>query len=168
MLTVAELYIYPIKSLGGISVNSAKALKAGFEYDRRWMLIDERNAFITQRNIPQLVLFQPIIVGQYLCIQYENDLLSIGLDEETGEQIATNVWQDNCLTMAVSKMADEWFCDKLRKKVRLVKLYSESSRWHHNKDRNMVLNVSLADGYPYLAVNSGRYKPIQTQYCHKY
>jgi uncharacterized protein YcbX len=35
MLTVSELFIYPIKSLGGIPVSSAKVTDRGFEYDRR-------------------------------------------------------------------------------------------------------------------------------------
>ena len=40
---VKELFIYPIKSLAGIRVESAKAEEMGFENDRRWMLIDEEN-----------------------------------------------------------------------------------------------------------------------------
>ncbi|MGZ5134006.1 MAG: MOSC N-terminal beta barrel domain-containing protein, partial [Flavitalea sp.] len=40
MLVVSELFIYPIKSLGGIPVHSAKVTDRGLQYDRRWMLVD--------------------------------------------------------------------------------------------------------------------------------
>ena len=51
---VKELYIYPIKSLAGIRVESAKAEEMGFENDRRWMLIDKNNQFIIKCTpIPQ-------------------------------------------------------------------------------------------------------------------
>ena len=59
---VKELFVYPIKSLAGISIQSAKAQEMGFEYDRRWMLIDEENQFITQREHPDLSQFYPKII----------------------------------------------------------------------------------------------------------
>ena len=61
MNIVKELYIYPVKSLAGISVQSAQAEEMGFENDRRWMLIDEENQFITQREHPKLSQFYPKI-----------------------------------------------------------------------------------------------------------
>src|SRR5205085_2428266 len=44
MLTVSELFIYPIKSLGGIAVSSAMVTERGLQYDRRWMLVYEPDA----------------------------------------------------------------------------------------------------------------------------
>ncbi|MEI9911536.1 MAG: MOSC N-terminal beta barrel domain-containing protein [Bacteroidota bacterium] len=38
---VSEIWIYPVKSLGGIRLSSSKVLPKGLEHDRRWMLIDE-------------------------------------------------------------------------------------------------------------------------------
>ena len=58
MLTVSQLFIYPIKSLGGIAVTSATVTDRGFQYDRRWMLVDENNCFLTQRELPQMALLQ--------------------------------------------------------------------------------------------------------------
>jgi uncharacterized protein YcbX len=53
MLQVSELFIYPIKSLGGISLSSATITDRGFQYDRRWMLVDSDNQFMTQREFPK-------------------------------------------------------------------------------------------------------------------
>jgi uncharacterized protein YcbX len=58
MLTLSEIYIYPIKSLGGISVDSATAEERGLKYDRRYLLVDENDMFMTQRDFPQLALLK--------------------------------------------------------------------------------------------------------------
>ena len=58
MLIVSELFIYPVKSLGGITLNSANVTDRGFEHDRRWMLVDGKNQFLSQRQIPEMALLQ--------------------------------------------------------------------------------------------------------------
>ena len=40
-LKLTQIWIYPIKSLGGISLSSAKVMEKGLQYDRRWMLVDD-------------------------------------------------------------------------------------------------------------------------------
>ncbi len=58
MLSVSELFIYPIKSLAGIAVQQAEICKTGLQYDRKWMLIDDNNRFISQREVAGLALLQ--------------------------------------------------------------------------------------------------------------
>jgi hypothetical protein len=48
--TLTHINIYPIKSLGGISLQSSEVEERGLKYDRRWMLVDESDKFITQRS----------------------------------------------------------------------------------------------------------------------
>jgi uncharacterized protein YcbX len=38
---LSELYIYPIKSLGGISLQQSEITETGLQYDRKWMLIEK-------------------------------------------------------------------------------------------------------------------------------
>ena len=47
MLTISQLIIYPIKSLGAIELQESKVTARGLAYDRRWLLVDENNHFIT-------------------------------------------------------------------------------------------------------------------------
>ncbi len=49
-ITVSEIWIYPIKSCKGIKLQSSKVVKTGFKYDRQFMLIDDRSAFVSQRK----------------------------------------------------------------------------------------------------------------------
>ena len=62
--SVKEIYIYPIKSLAGISCQEALAEEMGFENDRRWMLIDADNQMITQREHRIMSQFYPNISGK--------------------------------------------------------------------------------------------------------
>ena len=55
-LTLSGLFIYPVKSLGGISLPAAELTPQGLRHDRRWLLVDERNRFLTQREHAEMAL----------------------------------------------------------------------------------------------------------------
>ena len=59
MLLLSEIWIYPVKSLGGISLSQAQLTDRGLEHDRRWLLVDENGMFLSQREHAVLALFQP-------------------------------------------------------------------------------------------------------------
>ena len=77
MLTVSELFIYPIKSLGGISVSTATISDRGFDFDRRWMLVDENNRFLTQREVPSMALLQVELTPEVLKVYHKQNPASI-------------------------------------------------------------------------------------------
>jgi len=149
--------------LAGIEVTEANALNAGFQYDRRWMLVDEKGEFITQREIPNMALFHVSIQGQVIQIKFGEQLLKVHTEEQNGQSLQTKVWDDPAHTVGVSEQADEWFSDMFSKKVTLVKIYDDNSRLHHNKSRNTHLKVSLADGYPYLAIGTASHQLLNTK-----
>ena len=65
---LSEIWLYPIKSFPGVRVKSANVIGKGLQGDRRFMLIDENNDFITQRNVPQMALFD---------VSLDNDILRV-------------------------------------------------------------------------------------------
>src|SRR6266567_8284204 len=104
MLSVSELYIYPIKSLGGISLKSAVLSDRGFEYDRRWMLVDKENRFLTQRELPSMALLQVGLSETGLSVQHKtfpHPPLFIPFQPE-GETVIAEVWEDRCRGQWVS------------------------------------------------------------------
>ena len=42
-VTVSGLNVYPIKSCAGVSVREALLIETGLEFDRAWMVVDERS-----------------------------------------------------------------------------------------------------------------------------
>ena len=151
---VKELYIYPIKSLAGIPVQSAKAEEMGFENDRRWMLIDEENQFITQREHPKLSQFYPKIIEDKIEISHHNSTHDFFIDESLNEPILSKVWDDETKVVEVNKATSKWFSKALGFTCKLVKIVNKGDRKHNSTKLNQTLNVSLADGYPYLLIGS--------------
>jgi uncharacterized protein YcbX len=54
---VSQLFIYPVKGLPGITKTESELTPRGLKYDRRWMLVDENNRFLSQRGLPILTQF---------------------------------------------------------------------------------------------------------------
>ena len=152
--TIKELYIYPIKSLAGISVQSAKAEEMGFENDRRWMLVDDQNQFITQRKHPNLSQFYPKILEGKIAILHQNTTHEFFIEESLEEPIFSNVWDDETMVFEVNKATSKWFSERLGFSCKLVKIVNNGDRKHSSSKLNTILNVSLADGYPYLLIGS--------------
>lgn len=152
--SVKDLYIYPIKSLAGIRVESAKAEEMGFENDRRWMLVDDNNQFITQRNHPDLSQFYPAIKEDKIQISHHDHKHEFSISESLDEPIFSKVWDDESKVAEVNKATSKWFSEALGFTCKLVKISNKGDRNHKSTKLDKTLNVSLADGYPYLLVGS--------------
>lgn len=149
--TVTELYIYPIKSMAGIRAETALAQERGFENDRRWMLIDDENLFITQRNHPVLSQFFPKIKENSIEISYLDKKHKFSISESSNIPIFSKVWDDETTVYEVNVNTSKWFSKILGFGCKLVKI---CDRNHTSIQLNKSLNVSLADGYPYLLIGS--------------
>jgi uncharacterized protein YcbX len=130
MLRISELYIYPIKSLGGIKLDTALVTDRGFEYDRRWMLVDDNNRFISQREFPVMALLRPSMSSDHLIVTntYNNTSINISLTPVKKEVINVSVWDDTCTAQLVSDEADKWFTNALGINTRLVYMPNDTER----------------------------------------
>ena len=72
---ISEINIYPIKSLAGISLESSKIERRGLEFDRRWLLVDEKNKFLTQREFPKMATVKPAILKDGLQVSSDGNSL---------------------------------------------------------------------------------------------
>ncbi|WP_281235385.1 MOSC domain-containing protein [Flavobacterium gelatinilyticum] len=152
--SVKEIYIYPIKSLAGISLKSANAEEMGFENDRRWMLINAENVHVTQREYPIMSQFYPEIYDDTIKITFEGETHEFSTNEHLENAIESQVWDDKSEVFEVNKNASKWFSDKLGFNCRLVKIIKIGDRKHESSRLKETFNVSLADGYPYLLIGS--------------
>lgn len=154
MLQVRELYVYPIKSLGGIAVSSAIVTDRGLEYDRRWMLVDENHNFMTQRQTPQLALLQVSLEPNGLRItrKQTNVFVTIPFHPQTNERVSVTVWNDQCAALTVSAEADAWLSKQLGLSCRLVYMPDES---HRPVDPDYARSneiTSFSDAYPFMMI----------------
>lgn len=151
---VKEIYIYPIKSLAGISCEKALAEEMGFENDRRWMLIDAENQIITQREKPILSQFYPQISDGIIGVTFDDYTNEFSIDEHLENPIEVNVWDDKSQVVEVNLATSEWFSKRLGFECKLVKIIKAGDRKHESSRLKETFNVSLADGYPYLLIGT--------------
>ncbi|AWK04243.1 sulfurase [Flavobacterium crocinum] len=151
---VTEIYIYPIKSLAGISLQSAKTEEMGFENDRRWMLIDAENQMLTQREHRIMSQFYPQIEGGKISITFEDQKHEFSIDESLENILEVNVWDDKSEVVEVNNETSKWFSQHLGFECKLVKILKNGSRKHESSRLQEIFNVSLADGYPYLLIGT--------------
>lgn len=151
---IKSLHIYPIKSLGGITLSSTKVERRGFQFDRRWMLIDENGRFISQRENHQLALLQPEIHGEKMTIvdgSHQLETLTFPLAEPITEEIKVTIWDDECTAKPLDIAVNEWFSTFMSKPVQLVYMYEGSRRITDQRYAPKPDDVvSFADGYPIL------------------
>ncbi len=153
MLKISEIYIYPIKSLGGISVNKAEVTDRGFKHDRRWMLVDNNNRFLSQREVATMALLKVGLGHDGLTVvnTTNGDTLLISFIPQKKEFIEAVVWDDTCMGQLVSDEADRWFTQALGLSCKLVYMPDDSLRPTDPRytDNNIT---SLSDGYPFMMI----------------
>jgi len=153
MLTISDLYIYPIKSLGGIRLNTATLTDRGFQHDRRWMLVDAGNQFLTQRELPQMTLLQVELREDGLVVRHKHtgDALIVPF-EPAGDACTVTVWEDTCEGRHVSPQADQWFSDQLSLPCRLVYMPEATQRKVDPNYAHGEEITSFSDGFPLLMI----------------
>lgn len=152
-LEITGLYVYPIKSLGGISLLEAEVSDRGLMYDRRWMLVGEDQVFLSQRSHPVMALLRPEIQNDALTVYAPSgDSIRIKPKEE-GQMMKVQVWDDVCDAYVYGAEVNDWFSDQLGMSARLVYMHQESRREVDPRYATHDEIVSFADGYPFLMIS---------------
>lgn len=154
MLQVSALYIYPIKSLGGIALDTALLTDRGLQHDRRWMLIDSDNRFLSQRENIQMALLKTALTNDGLVVTYTPDGTSITIPylPLNEELLDVTIWDDTCIAQLVSMEIDAWFTGKLGMPARLVYMPDNSLRQTDLRYTNEGKITSFSDAYPMLII----------------
>lgn len=158
MLELSEIWVYPVKSLGGILLQEAEVTDRGLELDRRWLLVDDSGLFISQREHPDLALFRPEIAGNSLRITHRvnSEFIDVALRpvfSDSSSKIQVTVWDDTIEAFEVSQIASEWFSKRIGFSVRLVYMPDESERKLDPKYSITGDEItSFSDAYPFLII----------------
>ncbi len=163
-IAVSQLWIYPIKSLTGVSLDSVQLEQRGFQYDRRWMLIDKDKRFITQRQYPKMTLIEP---------SFESDVMSYGLSVrapdmpvliipypdpqiELYDEVEVTCWDDTVNAHHINTAIDNWFSEFLDIDCQLVYMPDSTLR---PVDSDYAISkkgddiASFSDGFPNLLIS---------------
>lgn len=171
-LTLTEIWVYPVKSLGGISLNYSKVLEKGLAFDRRWMLVDEAGQFLTQRIHPKMALFKLAINGDHLYIVFQDPTLpkvnqpSINFNASLpplGEVYTAKIWDDDVAVIEIDRTISKWFSSCLDIPCRLVNFPETHPRVIEPQSKLNNVHVSLADAYPFLIIGQSSLNDLNTR-----
>ncbi|MDD1609897.1 MAG: MOSC domain-containing protein [Methylococcaceae bacterium] len=152
--TLSDIIIYPVKSLAGIHLTQWQVTKTGFQYDRKWMLIDNQGQFLSQRRLPKLALISTALTDNQLILSAPNQQdLVLPLVPTDGDVIVSTIWHDQCAARSVSREVDGWFSNFLAVDCRLVYLPTEINRIVDNRYAQTSDHVAFADGFPFLLIS---------------
>lgn len=154
MPILSRIYIYPVKSLAGIEVNTWNVDSKGLVFDRKWMLIDRRHQFLTQRRLPKMALIKTRIVGESLVLSAPGQReFAFPLRSQGGERLEVDIWDDRCIAETVSSEADTWLSRFLDSECRLVFHPENSVRQVDQHYATAVDQTAFSDGFPFLIVS---------------
>ena len=155
-MKITGIYIYPIKSMGGIRLETATVEREGLQHDRRWMLLDANDQFITQRQVPELALIQGSLSNAGILLSHKNGQhgqVELPFDEEPDSPpFPVKVWSDEVAARAVSGTVNEWLSDALKTRCGLVKIETNAMRYSLKGKGGKY--VSFADTHPLLLAGS--------------
>ncbi len=164
--TIAQLFIYPVKSCAGIEMTEVVLYDTGLDYDRAWMVVDAEGIFMSQREAPRLALVKPEFKRGELILRAPGMLaLHVNIDG-VEEAVKVEVWDDQVPAFDMGAVAAQWFTDFLSlteaglpkagaPKYRLVRFDPDHNRLASKKWTGSVdAPYQFADGFPILVTST--------------
>lgn len=156
-LSISQLWIYPIKSLAGISLDSAQLEQRGLQHDRRWMLVDKNKHFLSQRTTPKMALIQ-VELSDFGLLLRATDMPALIVpynDPQIGlyEELKVTCWNDYIIAQHINSAIDNWFSEFLGIDCQLVYMPESNERLvdpDYAPDNEIT---SFSDGFPNLLLS---------------
>ena len=160
---IARLFVYPIKSCGGVEVREAVLTDTGLEFDRAWMVVDETGEFVSQRELPRMALIRPTLKHFEMVLRAPG-MLALHITLDAVEQpVKARVWDDEVSAYDMGDVAAQWFTDFLKQdlpagrapmKLRLVRFDPDFRRLSSLKWTGGVEALNqFSDGFPVLVTS---------------
>ena len=180
-MKLTNLFIYPIKSCQGISLEKAYITPKGLTdyhqqeiYDRQFMLVDKKGKFLTQREYPQMATVKVEIKENKLYLSsLKNNISDFELipNNDNNSNIKVKIWRDQTIAIDQGDEVAKWFQEALRIDIdcRLVKQSDQHIRPinpRYSTQKNQP--VSFADGYPLLLTNTASLDDLKLRLDAKY
>lgn len=171
---IEQLWVYPVKSLRGISVEQWPITPQGLQYDRQWMLVMPNGRFVSQRQLPQMALIDTQLHNDSLWLSRSGfGAVQIPLVSDSGLNgsnashsnqqpsqrpaiFSASVWRDECDVKEASRAASAWLTQVLQapQPLRLVSMAEGTQRPQSQPERfGKHTHTQFADAAPFLVSN---------------
>ncbi len=161
MITVSDLFIYPIKSCRTIPVNQAEVSLKGLVGDRELMWIDSSNQFVTQRTFPLFAKVQVELLANSIKLSVDDGTIEPFEFQPNlaGTPKNVKIWRDDTVAIDQGDAVADWLKQALNlEEEEQFRLVRQSPDYIRPVDPDYAVNssnhVSFADGYPCLVTNT--------------
>jgi hypothetical protein len=147
---LSAISVYPVKSCRGLAVSQAEVTRRGLRHDRRFMIVDESGAFMTQRDFPEMTHLRAALDGERLLLRHRDaGELTLPLALDAGPRREVQVWSSRVAAI-VHAAGSEWVSRALGRRCQLVYMPDDVERPVNPMRGRPGDVVSFADGYPFL------------------
>lgn len=154
---VSGLYIYPVKALRGIALDSCSFDSLGLDGDRRFVVVDRDGHMLTQRNVPEMALIETELTPETLILRAPHfEKCEIPRREEEPAPIrSVSVWKSAGLSAEdCGNASADWLSSCLKTTCRLLRIGEAYRRPVLDPVNARPADlVSFADGYPFLVAS---------------
>jgi len=150
-MRVTELQVYPVKSLGGVSVGTSVVEPWGLAGDRRWGLVDDGGEMVTAREAHQLLALraEPVEDGRIRLVARGD--ASILVDTPLGLGPVPINLSRQASAVPADEDVNDWLTGQVGRRVRLVWQEDPTARTVAEPMGGMPGDhLSLADAGPVL------------------
>ncbi|SEK44401.1 hypothetical protein SAMN05444354_101594 [Stigmatella aurantiaca] len=154
MLTITELFLYPLKSAAALPLTQAQVEPLGVEHDRRWMVAEPDGTFITGRRDPALLRIQAVPSTTGLRLSAPGlPSLEVPVPPRDAPRLEISIWDDTCSAARAGEAADAWLSAFLGRPVCLVYVDERMERPVDPQYSAPGDKVGFADGFPLLLLS---------------
>jgi uncharacterized protein YcbX len=151
---IRGLYIYPIKSCAGISLEESQCNDLGLVHDRQWVVVDSHGKVLTQRDNPRLALIQPEIESDGLLTLCAANYPTLTVATDLSTHVELELWGDDCGGFDQGLDVAEWLTEFLEIPCKLLlhdRKHARKSRYGSGSERES--QVAFADCCPLLVMS---------------
>lgn len=119
----SEIYVYPVKSVGAVKMNSIDVYERGLRFDRHWMIIRTNGTMISQREFPQLNKIQCEDMGdsfRFYVADSSYPEIKVDKSDDLQNEIVVDLWGAQFNAFRTQNRFAEWFSDYLSEKTYVV------------------------------------------------
>lgn len=150
---VSELYVYPVKSFAASAKLSCEALPQGLTADRRWMWVDAKGMFLTQRKYPAMCLWSAFVSD--IKVIFSNNVnaqvYEVFFSEMSKNRMNVRVWSDTCTVDVYTSPQLALLSESLFSELAyLAYLPEEHTRTISNQHNIAEAYTSFADSFPFM------------------
>lgn len=143
--TIAQLWVYPVKSLGGMPVDSVDITAAGsFRFDREWIVTTPEGKMLWQGDLPRMTLISARVEGANLRLMHRDGASVVAGNPVGAPGLTVQQYGFELPGIDAGDEAAVWLSDRLERECRLVHVGPAAHQWGGLNPVHVVSLNSLA------------------------